>query len=110
MEFAHSQYNVLELEDKVTVFCRPNSVTTSGQLLQIVKSCTSIQLFYMIYHNTYSLISYYVYAQAHGYVCIPNIAYKSLDVGTPYPRIGIGMFQMSCLMNDLVSNYSVRWC
>ena len=44
MDFPHSQYNVLELEDKVTVFCRPNSVTTSGQLRQIVKSCTSIQL------------------------------------------------------------------
>ena len=47
MEFPHSQYNVLELEDKVTVFCRPNSATTSGQLRQIVKSCTSIQLFYI---------------------------------------------------------------
>ena len=38
MERPHSQNNFLELEDKLTVFCRPNSVTTSGQLRQIVKS------------------------------------------------------------------------
>ena len=55
MEFPHSQYNVLELEDKVTVFCRLNSVTASGQLRQIIKSCTSIQLFYIIcFHNLFT--------------------------------------------------------
>ena len=30
--------------------------------------------------HTYSLILYFGYALAHGYVCIPNLVYKSLDV------------------------------
>ena len=38
MVYPDYQYNVLEREDKVTVFGTPNGVTFSEQLRQIVKS------------------------------------------------------------------------